>query len=160
MKPLRFLPAALVLVLLALAVPAPALAGVKVEVAKHKSGPWSPFGLNVHIPTGDSKNLYIRIKNTSHHAHAKQVNLTERRSADGPDYQVSWFKGKRDISHDVQTSGHDFTLKHDRSKRFRLRVKALDGSDQECVSGEFAVDPGMFVVVGSFRANGNAPCLI
>ena len=160
MKPFRLLPAALVLVLLALAAPAPALGGVRVEVAKHKSGPWSPGGLNVHIPTGNSKNFYIRIKSTSHHAQAKQVNLSERRSVDGPDYQVSWFKGKQDISSEVQTSGHDFTLKHDQTKRFRLRVTALDGSDQECVSGEFAVDPGMFVVVGSVRANGNATCLI
>lgn len=77
MKPFRFLSATLVLVLLALATPAPALARVKVEVAKHKRGPWSPGLLNVHIPTGDSNNYYIRIKNTSHHAHAKQVNLTE-----------------------------------------------------------------------------------
>jgi hypothetical protein len=126
--------------------------GYVVQNAKHKRGPWVNSPQKVKLAEGKSKNLYVRIKNTSD---AKEgVELTETGAVGAPYYHYSWFKGKTDISHDVQTSGYDFSLKPDRKKRFRIKATALDTSDHDCVLGHFDV-AGHNATTGGFYINGN-----
>jgi hypothetical protein len=119
---------------------------VRAEVAKHKAGPWK-HGAHVQIPTGEAKNVYLRIKNVTSPAQSLDVTLTEGTDGGLPDYRHTWFKGFKgdtDISHDVQTSGYDFTLRHGKTKRFRVRVKAIDGSNPECLLAQWEAQPGGF----------------
>jgi hypothetical protein len=132
---------------------------VQIETALHKDGPWSTEGRNVHIPAGHSKNLYARITNTSHPNHPQDITLKDLSGAT-PGYHISWFKGNEDISHAVQTTGYDFGLKHGKTKKFRARVKVTDDSNQECLTGEFEVQPESTVAHAFFRVNGNGTCIV
>jgi hypothetical protein len=155
----------LALFMLVVAIPATAAhrgVFVKAEVAKHKDGPWK-HGAHVQIPTGEKKSLYLRIKNVTSPAQSLDATLTEGTDGGPPDYRHTWFKGfagDTDISHDVQTSGYDFTLRHGKTKRFRVRVKAIDGSNPECLVAQWEVVPGGFTD-NPIEVNGDpGPCSI
>jgi hypothetical protein len=124
--------------------------GYVVENAKHGSGPWKTNSQRVKIKQGKSKNLFVRIKNGS--GATRSVTLNEDGAVGPPDYHYSWFKGKDDISHDVQTSGYDFSLKGHKKKKFRIRATANNASAKDCVFGRFSVD-GDGGVSGGFRIN-------
>jgi hypothetical protein len=153
---------ALALVALAMAVPAIAHRGdpVLAQAAKQKHGPWSGHTLSVAIPAGDKRSLYVRIKNTSSPAHTQQVVLTEGTDGGPPDYHHRWFKGDTDISHDVQTSGYDFSLKHGKTKRFRVRVTVNDDSIAECLLASMHIEPENLDVSPTFNVNGHGACFI
>jgi hypothetical protein len=160
--PRPLLVAAAGLVAIAVAVPASAHRGepVLAEAAKHKHGPWSTEELPVKIPAGDKRSLYVRIKNTSSPSHKQHLTLTEGTDGGPPDYHHDWFKGDEDISHDVQTSGYHFALKHGKTKRFRIRVKVTDDSNPECLLASFHVEPEASDVSPGFNVNGHGFCAI
>lgn len=158
----RALAAAIALAVFAMAMPAAAHRGepVLAQAAKHKHGPWKTGTHPVDIPAGQKRSLYVRIKNTSAPAHKQHVMLTEGTDGGPPDYHNSWFKDKKDISHDVQTSGYDFTLKPGQAKRFRVRVKVDDDSNPECLFGSFHVESEVSDFSAGFNVNGHGFCVI
>ena len=103
----------------------PAAAGaapaLKLKAAKHRDGPYvnapgnDPLVVNVDEP----KNLYVKAIRPA--SGSVDVRLFEEVSNDA-EFDYQWFKGQNDISHDVQTSGYLFNLKHEKPRRFRVRV--------------------------------------
>ena len=93
----------------------------KVQGAKSADGPFTAGDLEVDI----SHNRRLNVKVTSTEDSPEPWTLHEGMccaAAEGH-YDISWFKGDEDISHDVQTSGHEFTLNPDKPRRFLIRVK-------------------------------------
>jgi hypothetical protein len=156
--------AGVVVALIAAAMPALAHRGnpyARAEVARHKNGPWFPTSIGVKVATGDKKNVYVRIKNTtSGPKHRLDMNLTEAGGGGPPEYHNAWFSGENDITHSVQTSGYDFKLKPEKMKRFRLRITAHDDSAQECVYAHFHLQPHDLDMYIGFHVNGGAPCVV
>jgi hypothetical protein len=132
---------------------APAVAGgpgtPKVTGAKHKDG---PYALTTHVKLKRAKNVYVKVKST--HDQNQTATLTEGSVGPGDaDYQVKWFRGDEDISHDVQTSGYDFTLKPEKAKIFRVRVKPeADSPRKVCLFSNVQVDVPSTGTDGAFFA--------
>jgi hypothetical protein len=50
------------------------------------------------------------------------------------DYHFQWSKGSIDISHDAQTSGHLFKLRHGHPRVFRIRIQPdIPDPDDACM---------------------------
>jgi hypothetical protein len=115
------------------------------DVAKHADGPWRNHSVNVHMAQGETKTLYLRVKNTTDPPQGQDATLrdaTPHPPGETPPYQVSWYRRDKDISDDVQTGGYDFSLRPHDPKRFRLKVTAIDASRGECVAADVHASPG------------------
>ena len=123
--------------------------------AKHKDGPYSKeLNVGVHKP----RNLYVKVKST--YDQPQDATITEQVAGHDEDYHVSWFKGKTDLSHDVQTSGYDFTLRPATPRLFRVRVKPLvDQPRKFCLYANPTVTVPSTGTFGPFFAiNNNHAC--
>jgi hypothetical protein len=131
----------------------PAIAGgpgtPKVTGAKQKDGPYS---LKTNVKLKRAKNLYVKVKST--HDQNQTATISENRIGPGEtDYQVNWFRGDENISHDVQTSGYDFPLKPEKAKIFRVRVKPeADAPRKMCLYSNVQVDVPTTGINGAFFA--------
>lgn len=156
--------ASLALAVSLVAVPANARRGnpyASAEVAKHRHGPWSGVPIEVTIPTGKQKTLFMRITNiTSGPRHVLHMKLFEDTDGGPPSYHQTWFARHEDISHEVRASGYHFDLKPDATRRFRIRVKANDGSVQECLFAHFHLKPEDLDMFPGYFINGNDPCAV
>ena len=120
---------AVALAVIALGLPATAAAApnVKLKASDAKNGPFvnapGPNPFDVSTDGTNPKNLYIKASLADEGA--VKVRLYERLCcAPGTeDYQLRWFAGRRDISHDAQTAGYLFRLRHGHPKVFRIRIK-------------------------------------
>jgi hypothetical protein len=131
----------------------PAIAGgpgtPKVTGAKQKDG---PYALKQNVRIKRAKSLYVKVKST----HDQNQTATLAQNVVGPgdaDYQIDWFRGDEDISHDVQTSGYDFPLKPEKAKIFRVRVKPeADAPRKLCLYSNVQVDVPSTGTNGAFFA--------
>jgi hypothetical protein len=108
--------------------------------AKKKSGPYEK---ELHVKVRDKgRNVFVRVKST--YDARQQATIEERLIGPGDpegDWQINWFRGENDVSHDVQTSGYDFRLRPHRSKRFRVKLKPnVGGPDPFCLYSNVQVD--------------------
>ena len=123
-------------------------AKVRFTIAKQKDGPYQvhePGKGALHVNVDDPRSLYVKALNKARSR--KTVRLFEEAccAPNMDDYSLDWFKGDQDITHDVQTSGHEFKLKPDRARRFRVRVKP-----ETVTPGSFCLFP--YVEFGSNTA--------
>jgi hypothetical protein len=134
---------------------AAALAGTdpKVKASKKKSGPYAAAFVPVKV--SEPRNLYVKV--ISKAANAEEVLLYEQAGGYPEDYSIKWFKGKKDISHDVQTGVYEFTLRPDKPRLFRLRMKPDVPGKPRGVCITPVVDDGSGEVSGGqFGVNGNS----
>jgi hypothetical protein len=124
-----------------------------VKVAKEKDGPFRNH-LNRVIPNDETKSLWYLVKSK---AGDDQPVFFYQEPPDAPeDLKVKWFKGQNDISHDVQTSGHDFNLQAGKSKLFQARVRATEPGVLYCLQGT-AMTGGVFFNTAEGEINGGCP---
>ena len=111
------------------------------------------------MPVGvtEKRNLYVKVISTTNQA--QNVSLFENATSGVSDFQIRWFKRDVDVSHDVQTSGHDFVLKPDRAKLFRARIKPLDDTPGTiCLYPSVKVSSGPALFGGRFAINNSGAC--
>jgi hypothetical protein len=136
---------------LALAAPAAEAGGLEVRVAKSADGPYQPSEqLRLNVAAGKTKTGYIRVLNKG--IPTATLNLTQLIYPPPPAYKLRWFKGQRNITGDVRTSGFEFKLKPNARKTFRMRVTPKDTPDEACVGGRFATSPKT-ALYGLFSVN-------
>ena len=133
----------------------------KVEVSRHKDGPWRSSALHDKLRPGETTSFYIRVKNTSDPGHTEDFSLADPGYPSAEDgYRVKWFKGRRDISNSTKGGTYDFKLKHNRRKTFRVRVHAVDTSSDACVLGDFQIKPeNYFTDAGEHINASGGPCV-
>ena len=132
---------------------------VRVEAAKHKNGPWKPTFMTGTVPEGQTKSFFMRITNTAHPRHKESISL---RDGGYPysGYDVSWFRGHTNITLSTQTGTYDFSLKHGETKKFKVRIHAIDASHMACVTGQFDIEPDAVTAFDVIRVNGHGACII
>jgi hypothetical protein len=114
------------------------------------SGPYAD-GLGVAIPDGATKTRHVRVRSTVEHNQA--ATLFEQRQGLGPNYRVRWFRGKTNISQSVRQGGHEFTLKPDKARRFRVKIKAPQAAEPLCLIASVGVEPESVSGYGLFFIN-------
>ena len=120
--------------------------------AKKKSGPYAKE-LRVKV-LEEGRNVFVRVKST--HDKRQKAHMVEGIAGPGDpgsDWQINWFRGDQDVSHDMQTSGYDFRLRPHKSKRFRVRIEPNVGSpDPFCLFSNVQVDEPTTGRTGPFIA--------
>jgi hypothetical protein len=133
----------------------------KVEVSRHQDGPWRSSALHDKLRPGETTSFYIRVKNTSDPGHTEDFSLYDAGYPSAEDgYRVKWFKGRRDITHQSHGPHYDFSLKHGKSKVFRVQVHDIDTHQDACVIGEFDAAGDSFFGSGEDHVNGKGPCFV
>lgn len=94
--------------------------GINLKGAKRADGPYREL---VRVNVTDPRNLYVKAVNRSDDAIEATLSEQTFGPGSGGDYEFTWFRGDTDISHDVQTSGYDFSIPSDKARKFRVRVK-------------------------------------
>src|SRR5262245_17117118 len=92
-----------------LALAGPAFSGSfpKLKGSKTADG---PFRTDTFLNIQQKRNLYTKILSTD--LEARRWSLYEQQGGPGDgDYDIKWFDGDENISHDVQTGGYRFKLK-------------------------------------------------
>jgi hypothetical protein len=142
---------------LVLAVPATA-GGPGTPVLKGAKKKAGPYKRTLAVNVQERKNLFVKVKST---ADFKQTaTLSEGAAGMLGDFSAKWFKGKKDVSHDVQTSGHEFTLRPNRPKLFRVRVKPeVDNPGPLCLYSNVQVTEPTTGATGPFFKINGSPCL-
>jgi hypothetical protein len=122
----------------AIALPASASAGqpvVSVKVAKHQAGPYKPFQL-ANIELNEAKDFYWKAKNITD-AKLPEVLLSDS-TIYSPGWVSKWFRGKDNITADVQGGGYEFGLRAGKSKFFRSRLKPTTTASPLCAEAAAA----------------------
>ena len=123
--------------LVALSMPASALAieAYTVDTAKHRDGPYD----NTIKTANVSKTKSVFMRAVSHTGSPQEILLEDSSGGLGDgDYTVKWFQGKHNVTHDVRSSGREFTLKGNGSKVFRIQLNPkVNNPDPYCVVGDF-----------------------
>jgi hypothetical protein len=137
------------LAVLALAAPAAEAGGLQVRVAKSADGPYQTGEPRLNVGAGTTKTGYIRAANKG--VATATLTLTQLIYPPPAAYKLRWFKGQRNITGDVRTSGFEFKLKPETRKTFRVRVTPKDTPDEACLGGRFGTSPktalyGLFAV--------------
>jgi hypothetical protein len=126
---------------LALALPVSASAGqplVSLKVAKHKGGPYAT-GQPASIGLNQAKDFYWKVKNITN-ARLPEVLLTDNTDT-SPGWIVRWFRGKDNITTDVQGGGYEFGLRAGKAKVFRSRLKPTEGAEKQLCHAATAGPP-------------------
>ena len=123
--------------------------------SKDKSGPFVPTG-HVKIDVGESRDLYFRVKSISDQSQDHElVSFTTKR----PAYKVTWFKGKHDITDDVNgVNGYEFSLGAHRKKLIRVHVKRRAGHDATCVAPNLFDGSNTFEASSEFSVDSKTAC--
>jgi hypothetical protein len=107
--------------------------------SKSKHGEYKS-SLHAKLAPGEKHTFFWKV--TNRHVTQQELEFDDAATGDNPStgYKVSWFKGKkqkRDISHDVQTSGFEYVLPGGKSKYFNAVVKT-DAKPQSnfCLGGQ------------------------
>ena len=145
--------------IVALSLVAPAAAGSpapKVEFAKKSAGPYSEY-IKKNVPDGETKPAYLRVRSK---ADANQpATLTDAYLVEpGPDYTVKWFQGKKNITSDMNDEGYEFTLKPDKDRIFKTKIKAPEGAQGICITASVEV-PNLVFSNASIDVNGET-CIL
>jgi len=114
----------------------PSSAGVDsfaVKVAKERHGTYKKV-LNAPALEG-KEDFYFRVKSTVN----QQQQMAFRGSATTSEYKIRWYLGEENVTSGVSNTGHDFTLKPDKVKIFRLEAKP-EAAGPECFYGEASDD--------------------
>jgi len=132
-----------------------------VKAAKKVDGNYKDGPTNASVQSGEAKLFFWRVENLSASDRSMIFDDAATDDSGGDDYTIKWFKGKqpkasRNISHDVQTSGFEFTLKAERRKFFTAKVKAKPGAGILCLGGQAHDDPVTTSDASYFFVNG--PC--
>ena len=125
-----------------------------VKVAEQKHGSYGS-DTKVKLDKNETVNLWFRMKNVS------PGQLSNSGFDDGdneiPDgLSVKWFKGKTNVSHDVQTSGLDFDLKEDQVRYFQAKVRADKKDVKHCLIGRGNYGDAIYKSARG-DVNGNCP---
>jgi hypothetical protein len=130
---------ALPLLALAAAVALSALASARavpdeITISKTKGGP----AVESAQVKSKAKTFWAKVENVSDH---KLSIALDDRSTQRPhgDFNIRWFRGKHEITHQVNHGGLDFNLAVGKHKTFRANVKPLVGNP-----GELCLAPGTF----------------
>jgi hypothetical protein len=130
--------AAVLAAVVAIALPASASAGqpvVSLKVAKHRAGPYTPIQFG-NIELNEAKSFYWKAKNITD-ARLPDVLLSDS-TIYLPGWVSKWFKGKDNITADVQGGGYAFGLKAGKSKFFRSRLKPTKTASPLCAEATAA----------------------
>jgi hypothetical protein len=105
--------------------------GVTLTLAKQVDGPYSDE-IRRNVPTGEKKNVYIRVKNLGGATSSVQLFSP---ADDPPGYTFKYFRLNGDnVTADVTSGGGlSFNVKAGKAKKFRMVIKALDDQDQDCI---------------------------
>ena len=142
MRPLRI--SALVALVSAglLLAAAPASAGpsgISLKIAKKQSGPYD-VGVRVNIAEGAKKNVYLKAKNRGDSPLGVDLFGPD---SDG-DYRVKYYKlNGTNITDDVASGGgYSFNVQGGKAKTFRMKIKAKDGTEFDCIGANVIFDGG------------------
>lgn len=111
----------------------------EILAAKSKDGKYKEYQ-KVTLKSGKKHTYFWKVTNT--HGSDLQLTFDDAATMDGAPngYRIYWFKGKKqkkDISHDVQTSGYDFTVADGKTKYFNAVVKAQASPASDfCLGGQ------------------------
>jgi hypothetical protein len=113
-----------------------------VKIAKKAGGPYLEFAA-VNVPDGETRTRYVRVR--SKHNANQTATLTMGLASDGgPEYTFKWFRGKTNITPDIGDDGYDFTLKPDKDRIFKVRIKAPEGAEPICMTAAVEVPASSF----------------
>jgi len=103
---------------------APALSGTGLQVAtsKQKDGPFSTGPLNFNMDPVETKTAWIRVKNRTD-GKLKNINLDIGKKASKDGFKVRYFAGRDNITEEVRTDGHEFTLESRETTKFKALIK-------------------------------------
>ena len=132
-----------------------------VKAAKKADGNYKDGLTNASIEQGEKKLFFWRVESLS--ATDRTVRFDDAVTGDsgGEDYKIKWFKGKKpkavkDVTHDIQTAGFEFTLKAEKRKFFTAKVSPKPGAGPLCLGGQAQDDPITTSDAAYFSVNG--PC--
>ncbi len=130
-----------------------------VKAAKKADGNYKDGPANASIEQGEKKLFYWRVENFSATDRTVRFDDAATGDAGGEDYNIKWFKGKKakgskDVTHDVQTAGFEFTLKAEKSKFFTAKVSPKPGAGTLCLGGQAQDDPITTSDASYFQVNG------
>jgi len=123
------------------------------KVARKASGPYQPNISSVNVPTGKTKSLYFKVKNSNEST--LNFNLEGTEDADvNAFYRLKWFRGAKNIT-EKMTAGFALQLEGGKQKEYRARIKHLPtaGNLEWCV--ELLASDGAPATVSSAGINGN-----
>jgi hypothetical protein len=113
----------------------------EVTAAKKADGNYTDGIQSANVSQGKTKLFFWRVESTS--LNDQPISFDDAATADsgGEDYRIKWYKGKKpkgskDISHDVQTAGFNFTLKAGKRKHFTAEVTPKAGAGTLCLGGQ------------------------
>ena len=150
---------ALPLLALVAAVAMSTLAGARggpapVTISKAKGGPLIDHAQVNH----KAKSFWATVENASDH----QLSIAfDDRSAQNPhgNFNVRWFRGKHDITHQMTHGGIDFNLGVGKHKSFRANVKPLVNNPGElCLAAGAFAEPDHVDRVGIVYINSTSIC--
>jgi hypothetical protein len=105
-------------------------ANFTLRASKSHDGPYETFS-RVGIRQGQAKTTWWRVKSKSH---SNQQSMSfSGLGGDHPGYKVTWFKGKRKITDDVESTGYEFDLAAGQAKYFTSRIKRTGPEESACV---------------------------
>jgi hypothetical protein len=110
---------------------------VKLKASEAKEGPYvnAPGESPLVVTTSGEEPKDVFLKASLASKGSAKFRLFERVGSGpgGNDYDFRWSKGRNDITHDAQTSGHLFKLVHGKPQVFRLRMTPeVPGPDPAC----------------------------
>jgi hypothetical protein len=125
-----------------------------VTISKTKGGPLIDHAQVKH----KAKTFWATVENATDH----QLSITwDDRSAQRPhgDFNVRWFRGRHEVTHEMNHGGLEFNLGVGKQKTFRANVKPLVGNPGElCLAvGAFA-EPDHVDRVGIVYINSTSIC--
>ena len=139
---------------------APASAGptdIELKLAKSESGPFNDR-IRRNVPLGEKRNVYLRAKNVEMGTLA--VNLFSPGSQE--DYRMKYFKlnGNNITERVTEPFGFVFNVQGGKAKKFRMQIKAKDGTASECIYPNAIFDGGDDTAVVDVNLPMNVACVL
>jgi hypothetical protein len=138
--------------------PAPASAAPPffVDASKHRDGPYSNESpIPASVKPGQTKSFFWQASSSQDRALVLDDASTAEQDHQG--LHIKWFRGRHNISSDVEGSGYEFTLKADKPKIFRTQIRAT-GHGDVCLIAHFEM-PSVYSDTKAFAVNDDNACI-
>ena len=110
---------------------------VNARIGAQEDGPYEDVTLGAKLSPGKARSFHVKVKNASD----DELRVTLTALLNGTDaFKEKYYRNDREITEQVDGAGFEFGLQPGQTKRFRLRVKAIDVPEARCISSNF--DPG------------------
>ena len=101
---------------------------IDVTASKKKTGPFSDDAVSVSMSPGDTKTVWYRVKNKSGDDQGN-LRFEAGMKATPEAFKLRWFRGKRNITKEVNHDNYRFALADDAAARFKAKItNTADGA--------------------------------